>query len=154
MKKIGIVAVIASLLIVLCASCNKDTIKYGVYGKVTKRVGNWMPGANDPSAQEYPIKCEVAVFDSINIHDLQGYWMDRVAISDLNIHEIARTSTNNKGIYQLEIPAGKYSIALVDGDTLLRRSLSGSDGYGWMEPLELFDGELRERNIVLDYAVY
>ena len=80
--------------------------------------------------------------------------MDRVAISDLNIHEIARTSTNNKGIYQLEIPAGKYSIALVDGDTLLRRSLSGSDGYGWMDPLELFDGALRERNIVLDYAVY
>ena len=147
-------AVIACLFVVLCASCNKVTIKSGVYGKVTKRVGNWMPGANDPSAQEYPIECEVAVFDSINIHDLQGYWMDRVAISDLNIHEIARTSTSDKGFYQIEIPAGKYSIALVDGDTLLRRSLSGGDGYGWMEPLDLFDGELLERNIVLDYAVY
>ena len=84
----------------------------------------------------------------------ESIYRERVAISDVNIHEIARVATDKKGFYQLEVPAGKYSIAVVDRDSLIMKSLNVNNGYGWLAPLILFEGEPQEHNIFLDYAVY
>ena len=141
--------------VTLTSEPEEETITSGLYGTVMKRVGNWMPGAEDHSAQQYPIECEVAVFDSINTHDLPVYpHPDRIAISDINIHEIARTATTGGGHYQIKVPAGKYSVAIVDGDTIIMRSLNFSDGAGWMEPVEVFEGEMIKHDVLLDYAAY
>ena len=149
------ILLLACLFVVANESCHRVDIESGVYGKVTKRVGNWMPGINDSSAQEYALECEVALFDSINIQDMgESIYRERVAISDVNIHEIARVATDKKGFYQLEVPAGKYSIAVVDRDSLIMKSLNVNNGYGWLAPLILFEGEPQEHNIFLDYAVY
>ena len=167
MKKHSVLILMVCLFIV-SISCHREevtpiseseeqTTTSGVYGTVTKRVGNWMPTdvGYDPSAQEYPIECEVAVFDSINIHDLPVYpHPDRIAISDINIHEIARTSTTGGGHYQIKVPAGKYSVAIVDGDTIIMTSLNFSDGAGWMEHVEVVDGEMIKHDVLLDYAAY
>ena len=162
LKNISILLI--SLLLLTIVSCHREemitppeeeTPTSGVYGTVTKRVGNWMPGANDPSAQEYPIVCEIAVFDSINIHDLGVYaYRDRVAISDLNFHEVARTTSGGGGHYQVLVPAGKYSIAAVEGDTILMRSLCIGNGSGWLEHVEVVEGEMVKHNVLLDYAAY
>ena len=164
MKKCSVLLLMACLFVV-SVSCNREepipttepeeeTITSGVYGTVIKRVGNWMPGAEDHTAQQYPIECEVAIFDSINIHDLYGIYPDRIAISDVNIHEVARTSTTGGGHYQITVPAGKYSVAVVDGDTLIMRSLNTGDGAGWVEHVEVVEGEMVKHDVLLDYAVY
>lgn len=167
MKKHRVLILVACLFIV-SISCHREeitptseseeqTTTSGVYGTVTMRVGNWMPmvGGYDPSAQEYPIACEVAIFDSINTRDLPVYpFPDRIAISDINIHEIARTSTIGVGHYQITVPPGKYSVAIVDGDTIIMSSLNLSNGAGWMEPVEVVEGNLVKHNVLLDYAAY
>lgn len=156
MKRYSILLLMACLFLV-CVSCHREeTTSTGVYGTVTKRVGNWMPmvGGHDPSAQEYPIECEVAIFDSINIHDLQDLYPDRIAISDVNIHEVARTSTTGDGHFKIMVPAGKYSIAVVDGDSLIMRSLRSFEGNGWMEKVIVVDGEMTKHDVLVDYAAY
>ena len=156
MKRYSILLLMACLFVV-CVSCHhEEATSTGIYGTVTKRVGNWMPivGGYDPSAQEYPIECEVAIFDSINIHDLHDLYPDRIAISDVNIHEVARTSTTGDGHFQITVPAGTYSIAVVDGDSLIMRSLVFSDGAGWMEKVIVVDGEMTKHDVLVDYAAY
>ena len=164
MKLKNISFLLISLLLLANVSCHREevitpseeeTLTSGVYGTVTKRVGNWMPGANDPLATEYPIVCEIAVFDSINTHDLGGYpYYDRVTISDFNFHEVARTTSGGGGHYQVLVPAGKYSIAAVKGDTIIKNSLCFCDGSGWLEPVEVVEGEMVQHNVLLDYAAY
>lgn len=155
MKKI--IPFIVSGILIACTACDppSPTIPYGVYGTVTQREGNWMPPVNPQEAHEFPIQCEIAAFDSINIADLgNSLFQERIAISDFNIREVTRTSSALNGFYMMKLPAGKYSIGVVDGDSILTHSMRVADDGGWLMPLELFSNELREFNIVVDYAVH
>lgn len=144
------------VLMMISVSCNKDalTISEGVYGTVIERYGDWMPmiGGNRDHG-ERPVRREVYVYEKAYIQDLRDVFENGpyVAPEKMPLQFIAKTSSSKKGFYQIQIPAGEYSIFILDNGKF---QISGGDGYGWMCPLVIEAGQVKEVNLLLDHAVY
>lgn len=88
------------------------TIETGIYGTVT----DWRYGGIDP--MPYPVRVyEVAYPDSDDVtfgESLDGWW-----ISEVHTPFIAEVYPDSLGFYQVELPAGDYSVfAVFGGDSL------------------------------------
>lgn len=136
-------------------SCSKDTLTIGegVYGTVIERYGDWMPGAVSRDRGERPVKREVYVYAKTTIQDLLevNVYGPYVAPDRMPVPFVAKTSSSRQGFYQIQLPAGEYSIFILDQGKL---QINWGDGYGWMCPLIIEAGQTRKVDLLLDHAVY
>lgn len=88
----------------------KVTVTQGIWGTLTRKEGNCMPGA-DPkttSCREYPIKETIRIYEytreSDVTRDAERY------ITSINTKMLAITEADAEGFFQLYMATGKYSI--------------------------------------------
>ena len=65
---------------------------------------------------------------------------------------VAKTTSNAKGFYEINLAPGTYSIFLLYNGKLTDGG--GLDGYGGINPITINSDEKIERQLVLDHAVY
>ena len=146
------------LLSILTAGCTKlqtePTIREGIYGFVIERYGDWMPtyGYN-PNRGERPVQREVYVYEKTNNADLLAIkvYGPKVDPKVMPTACVARSASSRNGFYEIPLPAGEYSVFILEDGGLVQ---SYSDGQGWLSPVTVEKGERRELPLVLDHAVY
>lgn len=167
----GIKVIIAFICATLMlTACNKDDIDYiirhnedkvsineGVAGTVYERYGDWMPcaGCSNPNRGERAIVREVYVYEYTRIADLDSAtrydYSDLIPIDRMPKRLVGSTVSDEEGFYEIALPAGNYSIFLIENG---RVYWVGGDSYGGMEPVTVKAGEVTLRNVLLDHAVY
>ncbi len=139
-------------VITMMSACKKGpSITQGVYGTVIERYGDWMPGSTADHG-ERPIKCDVYVYEYTMLSDFGGTISVHYPIDAMPKPFVAKTTSNSKGFYEINLAPGTYSIFLLDDDGKL--FASGGDAYGGINPVTISSNEKLERQLVLDHAVY
>ena len=145
---------ILSLLcvITLMSACKKvPSITQGVYGTVKERYGDWMPGSS-ANHGERPIACDVYVYEYTTLADFNNVVFVNYSIDAMPKPFVAKTTSNAKGFYEVNLAPGTYSIFLMDDGQL--KSGGDVDAYGGINPITINPNEKIEKQLILDHAVY
>ena len=149
-KSVFIIALLC--VITLMTSCKKDpSITQGVYGTVIERYGDWMPGSTADHG-ERPIACDVYVYEYTMLSDFGGGISVNYPIDAMPKPFVAKTTSNAKGFYEINLAPGTYSIFLLDDGKL--KAGNGLDDVGGITPVTINSDEKIELQLVLDHAVY
>ena len=149
-KSVFIIALLC--VITLMTSCKKDpSITQGVYGTVIERYGDWMPGSTADHG-ERPITCEVYVYEYTMLSDFGDGISVNYSIDARPKPFVAKTTSNAKGFYEINLAPGTYSIFLLDDGKL--KAGNGLDDVGGITPVTINSDEKIELQLVLDHAVY
>ena len=124
----------------------KISITEGIWGTLTQREGNWMPGANG-NPREFPAQREIAVYEYTTINEIIGEPTSCEVLTKL----IATTTCDKEGFYELNVDPGQYSVFVNEQGKLYTNIL---DGYGGLNPVVVESSNISEMNLVIDYAVY
>jgi hypothetical protein len=129
----------------------KVTLATGVWGTVSFREGNCMPGYNRRSCKEGPVRRTVQAFAATRVSEatkadpiLNGFF------TSFTTAKIAETVSDSDGFFQLSLPPGTYTLVVVEEGKLYARSYEGSDPDKTIHPVTVGNGPLR-RDIVIDY---
>ena len=132
-----------------CPERNDDkvSIEQGIWGDVWFSEGDFMPVC--------PSGTITAVAREIRVHLLTTF--DDVVVapdantsfySEINSDLVATTWSGNDGFFEVELPPGQYSIFVVE-DTLFYAN--SGDGAGNINPIEVFENEVSEILININY---
>ncbi len=81
----------------------------GIKGFVGVAVGNMMPMKGEPAPQPQPFATQIAVFPVLNRQDIARH--DRIdGLYTVAFSPIATTYANAKGVFELALPVGSYSV--------------------------------------------
>ncbi len=149
-KPVFIIALLC--VITLMTSCTKEpSITQGVYGTVIERYGDWMPGSTADHG-ERPIACKVYVYEYTMLSDFGDGVSVNYPIDAMPKPFVAKTTSNAKGFYEINLAPGTYSIFLLDDGKL--KAGNGLDDVGGITPVTINSDEKIELQLVLDHAVY
>lgn len=125
---------------------SKVSITEGIWGTLTQREGDWMPGS-DGNRKEFPTQREIAVYEYTTIKEIEGH------PSSCEVHTklIATTTCDKEGFFELNLNPGKYSVFLKEKGKLY--AISG-DGAGGLCPVEVESSKVSELNLSVSYATH
>ncbi|AKD03502.1 hypothetical protein POKO110462_06080 [Pontibacter korlensis] len=128
---------------------DKVTITEGVAGTLTLIEGNCMPIIDENSTcKEYPVKRSIKIYPYTTIQDVEQHDQKYYTI---NARPILTVSSDAEGFYQAKLPAGTYSVFVVEDGKLYA---NGIDGQGGINPVLVEPNKVSNFNLRLDYAVY
>ena len=170
MRNLGII-ILSIILLASLGSCTKEnwafktdqlyqknkksvTIKQGVWGTVTERTGNWMPGPGRPSksAKEYPIQCEIKAYELTSFFDLERNG-NSLEITNIPTKLVAATTSNDKGFFEMELQPGKYSLFVIKNGEIQHSALI-MDVDNNVNKIIVNDEFASESNLIVDKAAY
>jgi hypothetical protein len=138
-------------VITLMSACQKEpSITQGVYGTVIERYGDWMPGSTADHG-ERPVACDVYVYEYTMLSDFDGVYSVHYPIDAIPKPLVAKTTSDSKGFYEINLVPGTYSIFLLEDGQLYANV---ADAYGGINPITINLNEKLERQLILDHAVY
>lgn len=149
----------------LLTACGKEyttlptspTITQGIYGTVVERWGDWQPHPGSTvSAGETPISNDIYVYEYTTLSDLNSLSYDengilRFPIDSMPYPLVATTASDSNGFYQIQLPAGHYSVLLLENGMLY---FCGFDSNVGLMPVTVDSGQVVRFNLVLDHAIY
>ncbi|PRY13244.1 hypothetical protein CLV24_106159 [Pontibacter ummariensis] len=171
MKKVLTVCLLACALLVL-AACSKEqeatpapwlnnisklyehnqskiVVTGGIAGTLTLKEGNCMPIVNRNSCKEYPVKRGIVLYPYLTLQDVE--MKNYTFYTPISAKPLLTTETDAEGFYEIEMPAGVYSIFILEDGQLYA---NGLDGQGGINPVVVEAGSVNKVNLRLDYAVY
>ncbi len=89
------------------------TITQGLWGDVWFFEGDFMPTC--PQGHVRAVSREVVVFESTTLEDATPGSTPEF-FSEIHKQEIARTTSDRTGFFQVELPPGNYSVFIVEND--------------------------------------
>lgn len=130
-------------------NAKKVTITNGIWGTVSSMEGNFMPTV-PPSTngkKNCPVQRTVKIypytmFDNATRSGSSPYFFD-----SFNSPLVAEVDADENGFFQIDIPAGHYSIAVVEEGKLYA---NGIDEQGGLAPFTVASGK-QNVNIVMTY---
>ncbi|MBX2932102.1 MAG: hypothetical protein KF781_09165 [Chitinophagaceae bacterium] len=134
---------------VYAKNANKVTITNGIWGTVSSMEGNCMP-IIDPSSnacKHCPVKRTIQFYPYTLHSNATMIGSSNVFFSSFNAPLIAQVDADAEGFFQINIPSGHYSIAIVENGNLYA---NGRDGYGGLCPVN-FTGGLEKINLTMTY---
>jgi len=151
MKKSVFILALLSVITLMSACKKEPSITQGVYGTVIERYGDWMPGSTADHG-ERPIVCDVYVYEYTTLSDFGGAISAHYPIDAMPKPLVAKTTSNAKGFYEINLATGTYSMFLLYDGKL--ETGGGCDAYGGINPITINSNEKLERQLILDHAVY
>lgn len=127
---------------------NKVTITNGIWGTVSSMEGNCMPSpGSNSSCIHCPIQRTIRIYEytlKSNATQSDNY---SSFYDSFNTPLIAEVDTDENGFFQIDIPAGHYSIVVVENGKLYA---SGLDGKGGINPI-IPTSEIQNINLLMTY---
>ncbi|MBX3256203.1 MAG: hypothetical protein KF862_18845 [Chitinophagaceae bacterium] len=136
---------------VYVSNAKKITIPQGVWGTVSFAEGDYMPtiSYHAPSIQHCPAERTVKIYQYSTVNDAvpgnpYGNFFD-----SLNTQLVTQVHTDENGFFQADIPAGHYSIFVVENGKLYANKKHEQDG---LSPFH-FTYHTINVNLVMTYRV-
>ena len=134
-------------------NAKKVTIANGIWGTISSIEGNCMPTVPPSTAgcKNCPVKRTVMIYqytlfnNATPSNDLGGFY------DSFNTSLVAQAETDENGFFQINIPAGRYTIAIVENAKLYANS---SDGQGGLNPFTFSNGKLNVNVAMTDKASF
>lgn len=146
-KKIAFLCLVLQLTNCSLQKENKPKINQGVFGTVTWVEGNMMPSPDSPkSAGARTVAREIKIYEAVTFSQAQGEAPLFTAIEG----KLVKTITSNaKGFFECELPAGTYSIFTVEeGGKLFANSF---DANGKINAINVKQEETIRLDIQINY---
>lgn len=130
-------------------NAKKVTITNGVWGTVSSMEGNCMPTIppSTNSCKNCPVQRTVKVYQYALLSNAMPSGNSSAFFDSFNTPLVAQVDTDENGFFQITIPAGHYSIAIVENGKLYANTL---DGQGGLNPFTLSSGT-QNVDIVMTY---
>jgi uncharacterized protein YegP (UPF0339 family) len=125
----------------------KTSVQQGIWGTVSEMQGNCMPTVGGQSTCSHcPVTRKVQVYGYTLVN--QAVLTNRPGFyASFNTPLLAETMADKDGFYQLNLPAGNYSVVIVENGQLYA---SGSDGWGGIGAIQVGSGS-QKLNLLLTY---
>src|SRR5215831_3265411 len=117
-------------------NAKKVTIKSGIWGTVSLVEGNCMPGTSNSTCRNCPVKRTVKIYQYTLSSKATPSNGSTVFFESFSTQLVSQVSTDDQGFYQADIPAGHYSVAIIENGKLYA---NGTDGQGGLNPI-MFSG--------------
>ncbi len=128
-------------------NAKKVTTSNGVWGTVSSMEGNCMPMISPSSCTNCPVKRTVKIFEYTLLTNATPSGNSTIFFDSFNTQLIDQVETDDNGFFQINIPNGHYTIAIVENGKLYA---NGTDGQGGLNPFELLNGT-KEVNVTMTY---
>ena len=122
---------------------SNQKIKQGICGTVFLKQGNQMPGPGRVLSAGQPISREIAIYQLTNISDVKN---NNGIFSGIKTALVAKTTSNTKGYYEVALPAGQYSVFVIEKEGLYANSFNGK---GSINPVEILPDSLTHKDIYI-----
>lgn len=127
----------------------KVTITTGIWGTVSEMEGNCMPTIGPGSnCTHCPIQRKVKVYAYTLNHQANTAAPGGGFYSSFNTTFIKEVLADAEGFYQIDLPAGKYSVAIVENGLLYANA---GDTHGGINPVEVVNGIITKLDMVMSY---
>ncbi len=130
-------------------NANKVTITNGIWGTVSSMEGDCMPTVppSNSSCKNCPVQRTIKIYQYTLLSDAIPSGNSSVFFDSFNTPLVTQTDTDENGFFQVDIPAGHYSIVVVENGKLYA---NGLDGQGGLCPFAFTSGK-QNVNIVMTY---
>ncbi|MBS4042206.1 MAG: hypothetical protein KGZ59_05245 [Chitinophagaceae bacterium] len=108
-------------------NATKVTITNGIWGTVSSMEGNCMPPTNPTYCKHCPVKRTIQVYQYTLQNQATPYGNSGVFFDSFSTALVAQTTADDDGFFQMNLPAGHYTIAIIENGKLYA---NGSDGFG------------------------
>ncbi len=127
----------------------KVTIASGIWGTVSFTEGNCMPviPPASNSCKSCPVQRRIKIYEYTLISNATPSANSSVFFDSFNSTLVAQVETDENGFFQISIPPGHYSVAVVENGKLY---VGGLDGQGGLDPVNFING-LQNININMTY---
>ena len=131
---------------------NSVSIKQGLYGCCTYKTGNCMPIVDTNQCKWYAVKRTIYFYEpttekqTVNAYSTHSTWYTKI-----NTRLIAKTQSDDNGCYQISLPAGKYSILILENG----RYYCGSWADNFLLcPVTIDSNKVKKQNLCINLAVW
>lgn len=130
-------------------NAKKVTISSGIWGTVSSMEGDCMPTVppSTNSCKNCPVQRTVKIYQYTLISNATPSGNSSVFFDNFNSPLVAQADADENGFFQISIPAGHYSIAVVENGKLYANTL---DGKGGLNPFTFSSGT-QNINIIMSY---
>src|SRR5688572_24995513 len=108
-------------------NANKVTIKNGVWGTIAFTEGNCMPVVDPAVCKTCPVKRTVQIYEFTRQHQADPAIITRF-YNSFSTRLVSEVITDNDGFFQTELPAGDYTIVIVENGKLYANNFDGGGG--------------------------
>jgi hypothetical protein len=109
--------------------------------------GNCEPSVSNITCRHCPSKRTVKIFEYALIYNAAPDSNSSSFFDSFNTPLIAEVNTDKEGFFQVSLPAGRYSIAVVENGKLYANAF---DGYGGINPVTILN-EAQKTNLMMSY---
>lgn len=126
----------------------KVSIKQGFYGTLTQREGDFM---NDEiEGKEFPVNRLIHIYEYTTFSEVIEEERYTPFYTEVETKLIATIECGEEGFYEFELSPGKYSLFIVENNSLYANS---GDSYGGLNSVEVEANKISERNLEINYAL-
>ena len=128
---------------------NKITIVNGVWGTISSMEGDCMPmlQPSTNSCKNCPVKRTVKIYQYTLFSNATPSENSTIFFNKFNTQLVASVDTDVNGFFQVSIPEGHYTIAIVENGKLYANN---GDGQGGLTPFMLSSG-VQNVNVTMTY---
>ncbi|MBS1580221.1 MAG: hypothetical protein JST29_11325 [Bacteroidetes bacterium] len=130
-------------------NAKKVTITNGVWGTVSSVEGDCMPTvpACNSCCRNCPVNRTVKIYQYTTLNDVVSSDPYKAFFDSFNTQFVAQVDTDENGFFQMEIPAGHYTIVVVENGKLYANT---RDAQGGISPFTLSTGT-KNINLAMTY---
>ena len=128
-------------------NASKVTINNGIWGTVSSMEGNCMPPTNPSTCKNCPVKRTIQVYQYTTLNQATPSGNSGVFFDSFNTPLVAQTTADDDGFFQMNLPAGSYSIAIIENGKIYA---NGFDGSGGITPFSHTSG-VQKLNLTMTY---
>ncbi|MFN2438186.1 MAG: hypothetical protein ABR503_03235 [Chitinophagaceae bacterium] len=130
-------------------NAKKVTITNGIWGTVSSMEGNCMPvvSPTNSTCKNCPVKRTVKIYQYTLFSNATPSGNSTIFFDSFNTPLVAEVNTDDNGFFQVNIPSGNYTIAVVENGKLYANE---RDGQGGLNPFSFSSGA-QNVNVTMRY---
>lgn len=127
----------------------KVTITSGIWGTVSSMEGNCMPmiPPSTSTCKNCPVKRTVKIYEYTMPDQATPSSNSTIFFDSFSTQLVAQVDTDDNGFFQTSIPAGHYTIVIIENGKLYA---IGRDGQGGLSPIT-YSGGKQNVNLTMTY---
>lgn len=129
----------------------KVSIETGVWGTVSFKEGNCMPGIGNISCRHYPVSRTVRIYNHTTVAQatpaesiLNGFY------SQFSTNLVKEVQADNDGFFEATLPPGEYTLVVMENNKLYANLISGNGTLAAINPITITTG-LVNKDVLIDY---
>ena len=107
--------------------------------------GNMMPGVEGTSGESGPVARDIYIHELTSVSQVKS---EMGFFSEVQTPMIAKVKSGKDGNFSIELPAGTYSLFVMEEQGLFANRFDGSNN---INPVEVKEGQVTEIMIEIDY---